>query len=140
VRKDALGEECARLGRPLGRTVALAAVLTIVVVGCGGSADSDLGLLTSPAESADSTVPSSSTTSTTPSTFVSTSVATTTTTLPVNLPAEGPVFGEETGVLLLLDDGIDGLTAVDLDRRPAGAKCGRRSARRRRAVFDGSGR
>jgi WD40 repeat protein len=36
------------------------------------------------------------------------------------LPAEGPVFGEPTNVLLLLDDGIDGLTAVDLDRRLAG--------------------
>jgi hypothetical protein len=38
----------------------------------------------------------------------------------MSLPAKGPVFGEPTGVLLLIDDGIDGLTAVDLDRRLAG--------------------
>ena len=43
-----------------------------------------------------------------------------TTGLAVRLPAEGPALGEATGMLLLLDDGIDGLTAVDLDRRLAG--------------------
>lgn len=35
------------------------------------------------------------------------------------LPLDGPVFGEETGIVLLVDDGIDGLTAIDLDRRLA---------------------
>jgi hypothetical protein len=45
---------------------------------------------------------------------------TTSTSLAMSLPAERPVFGEPTGVLLMLDDGIDGLTAVDLDRRLAG--------------------
>jgi hypothetical protein len=50
---------------------------------------------------------------------VTTSVVTTST-LSVLLPAKGPTFGEETGVLLLLDDGIDGLTAVDPDRRLIG--------------------
>jgi hypothetical protein len=44
----------------------------------------------------------------------------TSTSLAARLPAEGPLFGEPTGILLLLDDGIDGLTTVDLDRRLAG--------------------
>lgn len=35
------------------------------------------------------------------------------------LPADGPIFGEATGVVLLVDDGIDGLTAIDPDRRLA---------------------
>jgi hypothetical protein len=120
VTKDAPSKERVLLGRRVGRTVAMAAVLTIVVSACGGSADSDLAATTSLPENVDSTSPSSSTTSTTPLTSVTTSVVTTTTTLSLKHPAEGPVFGEETGVLLLLDDGIDGLTAVDLDRRLAG--------------------
>jgi hypothetical protein len=41
-------------------------------------------------------------------------------TLMVSLPSQGPVFGEETGILLLFDDGYDGLTAFDPDRRLAG--------------------
>jgi hypothetical protein len=97
----------------------MAAVLIIGLVGCGGSADSDLGATTSPAENVVSMNPSSSTTSSTPPTSVTTSWVTTTT-LTVTLPAEGPTFGDETGVLLLLDDGIDGLTAVDPDRRMVG--------------------
>jgi hypothetical protein len=119
VKKDAPNYECVRLGRPVWGTMAMAAVLIVVVAACGGLADSDLGAVTSPAENVDSTIPSSSTTSTTPPTSVTSSVVTTTT-LPVMLPAEGPTFGEETGALLLLDDGIDGLTAVDPDRRLAG--------------------
>jgi WD40 repeat protein len=42
---------------------------------------------------------------------------TTTTTLAAQVPAEGPVFGEETGMVLLLDDGLEGLIAVDPDAR-----------------------
>jgi hypothetical protein len=97
----------------------LATVLIIGLVGCEGAADSDPGATTSSAENVDSTNPSSSTTSTTSPTSVTTSVVTTST-LSVLLPAKGPTFGEETGVLLLLDDGIDGLTAVDPDRRLIG--------------------
>lgn len=41
------------------------------------------------------------------------------TTMAVQLPAAGPAFGEETGQLLLVDDGLSGLTAVDFDRRLA---------------------
>jgi len=39
------------------------------------------------------------------------------TTLIVDIPGAGPIFGEETGVVLLFDDGIDGLTAFDPDSR-----------------------
>jgi WD40 repeat protein len=42
---------------------------------------------------------------------------TTTSSLAVKLPAAGPIFGETTGVVLLLDDGLEGLTAIDPDRR-----------------------
>lgn len=35
----------------------------------------------------------------------------------VSLPPEGPIFGEETGVLFLFDDGLSGLIAVDPDGR-----------------------
>lgn len=48
-----------------------------------------------------------------------TSVTTTTTTLAAQVPAAGPIFGEETGMVLLLDDGLEGLTAVDPDARRA---------------------
>jgi hypothetical protein len=51
---------------------------------------------------------------TTASTSTTMAQVTTTTTLVIELPPEGPVFGEETGVLLLLDDGLDGLTAIGL--------------------------
>lgn len=37
----------------------------------------------------------------------------------VSVPVSGPLFGEETGVVLLFDDGGSGLTAVDPDRRLA---------------------
>ncbi len=37
--------------------------------------------------------------------------------LEVSMPSSGPLFGEETGVVLLFDDGLTGLTAVDPDRR-----------------------
>jgi hypothetical protein len=33
------------------------------------------------------------------------------------VPETGPIFGEETGVLLLYDDGLEGLIAIDPDRR-----------------------
>lgn len=37
----------------------------------------------------------------------------------MSLPVSGPIFGQATGVLLLFDDGLEGLTAVDPDRRLA---------------------
>ena len=119
VRRGAPSKERVRLGTPVGATLALAAVLIIGLGGCEGSADSDLVPITAPIENVDPTIPSSSTTSTRPPTSVTINVATAPT-LPVTLPAEGPTFGEETGVLLLFDDGVDGLTAVDPDRRLAG--------------------
>lgn len=65
-------------------------------------------------------VPSSTTASVAPTTAATNSTESgATTTLAISVPEEGPVFGEETGMLLLLDDGIEGLTAVDLDRRLA---------------------
>ncbi len=45
----------------------------------------------------------------------------TTTTLQVSIPVAGPLFGEETGVVLLFDDGYYGLMALDPDRRLAQA-------------------
>jgi hypothetical protein len=50
-------------------------------------------------------------------TTTTTAVQTTSTSLAVRLPEAGPIFGEETGVTLLFDDGIDGLTALDPDDR-----------------------
>lgn len=58
---------------------------------------------------------------TTPTTTPSVAPSTTPAAEPaIDIPAEGPVFGEETGVLLLLDDGLEGVTAVDLDGRRYG--------------------
>ncbi|HVR33273.1 MAG TPA: hypothetical protein VMS74_11270, partial [Acidimicrobiia bacterium] len=48
-----------------------------------------------------------------------TSPSTTVTSLAPVLPSEGPLFGVETGVVLLLDDGIDGVLAIDPDKRLA---------------------
>lgn len=53
-----------------------------------------------------------------PSTTTS-ATTTTTTTLAAQVPADGPIFGEETGMVLLLDDGLEGLTAIDPDARRA---------------------
>ena len=65
-------------------------------------------------------LPRGSATSAVPPPPTTAAVPTTPTTLAADLPAAGPLFGEETDVILLLDDGIDGLTAVDPDRRRAG--------------------
>lgn len=55
-----------------------------------------------------------------PATVPTTTVpSTTVTSLAPVLPSEGPLFGVETGVVLLLDDGIDGVLAIDPDRRLA---------------------
>ncbi len=55
-----------------------------------------------------------------PATTVATT-APTTTTLAAQVPADGPIFGEETGMVLLLDDGLEGLIAFDPDARRAAA-------------------
>ncbi len=53
-------------------------------------------------------------------TTTTTAVSPTTTTTPeVQIPESGPVFGVETGVVLLLDDGLEGVIAVDFDGRRA---------------------
>lgn len=93
----------------------VAAALIVVLVLPGGVADPDLTVATSQ-PATETTLPSVTTTpSTTPPTTMSR--PTTTTSLAVRLPAEGPIFGEETGVVLLLDNGLEGLTAIDPDRR-----------------------
>lgn len=110
-----------RRGRILGPAVAVAAGLVVVLlVMPGGVIDSDLAV-TSQSQTVDTAL-SSPTLRTAPSTTPPTTTArvTTTTSLAVKLPAQGPIFGEETGVLLLLDDGLDGLIAVDPDLRLAG--------------------
>lgn len=86
-------------------------VLLVLAVACSAT-DIDQGL--SAPESEPTTTP------TQPSIPSAVATASTMTTLAVSLPAGGPIFGEETGVLLLFDDGIDGVTAVDPDRRLAG--------------------
>lgn len=65
-------------------------------------------------------VPSNTTVGDVQATTTTSTETGTSTSLAISVPAEGPTFGDETGVLLLLDDGIDGVTAVDLDRRLAG--------------------
>ncbi|MGH8928799.1 MAG: TolB family protein [Acidimicrobiia bacterium] len=103
--------------RPLGWMVTAAVAAGVVVAGlvllapfAGGDAEPTIPVLeprlTAPTVSAGTNRPAT--------TFPTTS------TLAVRVPATGPVFGEETNVMLLFDDGIDGLTAVDLDRRLAG--------------------
>jgi hypothetical protein len=107
-----------RLGWLVAAAVVTAAgVLIIVLATSGGSVDPDAAVTITQPQVVDSTS-AASTVAVAPPT--ATARVTTTTTLGVRLPAQGPIFGEETGVLLLLDDGIDGLTAVDPDRRLAG--------------------
>ena len=58
------------------------------------------------------------TASTSPIPPTTTTTGLTTSTNPaVSLPEAGPIFGETTGVVLLFDNGIDGLTALDPDHR-----------------------
>ncbi|MGH8913441.1 MAG: hypothetical protein ACRDZM_02890 [Acidimicrobiia bacterium] len=66
------------------------------------------------------TLPSVTVPTTTPTTITSTTPAGPVTEPAIDIPIEGPVFGEETGVILLLDDGLEGVTAVDLDGRRGG--------------------
>jgi hypothetical protein len=103
--------------RAVGSRRALAICASIAAFSAGCTATPDAGAT----ETNGTTTPAESeTTSTTASTTTTMVQVTTTTTLAVKLPAQGAIFGDETGVLLLLDDGIDGLTAVDPDRRLAG--------------------
>lgn len=107
-----------RWGGLVGATAAIAiGVAVILLAPPGGRVDPDLAVTTSMSQAVESTLTSSTVATSPPTTGAK---ATTTTTLAVRLPPQGPIFGEETGVLLLFDDGIDGLTAVDADRRLAG--------------------
>ena len=85
---------------------AVAAAFIVVMVLPRGVADPDLSADTS-------TAPTDATTTTTMPRSVTTS------SLAVRVPTTGPIFGEATGVILLLDDGLEGLTAIDPDRRLA---------------------
>jgi hypothetical protein len=89
----------------------VAAAFIVVMVLPGGVADPDTAGTSLPPPTVTTTPPTtSSTTMPRP---------TTTSSLAVKLPAAGPIFGETTGVVLLLDDGLEGLTAIDPDRRLA---------------------
>lgn len=74
------------------------------------------GVVGPPEAAPTSTVTTLAPTTTIPATTVP---STTPTTLAPVVPPEGPLFGVETGVVLLLDDGIDGVLAIDPDRRLA---------------------
>lgn len=98
--------------------VAGAVIVTLLFVTIGLLVDPDGTATLVPG--VDTTL-SSPTETTTPTTNQSTSTtpAEPATGLAVDIPVEGPIFGEETGVLLLIDDGLDGLLAVDPDARLA---------------------
>lgn len=107
-----------RLGWLLVPVSAAVIFATLLLVTSGLLVDPD-GTATS--EPSVATTLPSPTSTTSPSVTQSTSTTQPATKrLAVEIPAEGPIFGEETGVLLLLDDGLDGLTAVDPDARLAG--------------------
>jgi hypothetical protein len=102
--------------RWIGIGAAVAAAVTLLVVAPGGMAPSpqsnDEAFGTSTVA-----VPRTTPATDHPSTTIPTTTGPQTTSLTVDLPEAGPIFGEETGVLLLFDDGYDGLTAFDPDRR-----------------------
>jgi hypothetical protein len=98
----------------LAPALAVAAAV-IVVFGVVPKGDPDPAVTSLPRTAATTLPPP--TVTTTPPTTPQTTKPQTTTSLAVRVPVEGPIFGEETGVLLLLDDGIDGLAAFDPDRR-----------------------
>jgi len=101
--------------RWIGLGVGVAAAVTLLVVAPAGVPPSSLS---DGEASGTSTVSVPATTATTARTTPpTTTVRQTTTSLAVDFPMEGPIFGEKTGVLLLFDDGYDGLTAFDADRR-----------------------
>jgi hypothetical protein len=84
---------------------------------CAGSvADEPAALRDTPSESLPVTTSGDVLVSTTTSVVEATSSTLET----ISSPAGAPYLGVETGVLLLVDDGIDGLTAVDLDHRLSG--------------------
>lgn len=93
-----------------------AAVFIMVLVLPGGVADPETVGTSLP--TGETSLPPATVTTTPPTTSSTTTPRpTTTSSLAVKLPAAGPIFGEATGVVLLLDDGLEGLTAVDPDRR-----------------------
>lgn len=107
-----------RVGRMAGVTAVAAMVVTALILASPPVAidtvDSrgvtDIGSLPAPS------VPAS----TAPSTPPRTMPANTTTPNPapvVSIPASGPTFAEDTGMVMLFDDGLEGLTAFDPDRR-----------------------
>jgi hypothetical protein len=98
----------------------VAAVL--VVAGFGflappaGDIDNQPGDVVGPPDASPSTVTTIAPTTTLPTTTVP---STTVTSLAPVVPAEGPLFGVETGVLILVDDGLSGIVAIDPDKRLA---------------------
>jgi hypothetical protein len=98
---------------------AVVAAVIVILILPGGVADPEAGGTSLPTGGETSLPPP--TVATTPPTTPSTTMPrpTTTSSLAVKLPAMGPIFGEATGVVLLLDDGLEGLTAIDPDRRLA---------------------
>lgn len=95
---------------------AVAAALVVVLAVPGGVADPETVGTSLPVTGATS-LPPPAVSTTPPATSTTMARPTTTSSLAINLPATGPIFGEATGVVLLLDDGLEGLTAIDPDRR-----------------------
>ncbi|MEX1208510.1 MAG: WD40 repeat domain-containing protein [Acidimicrobiia bacterium] len=96
----------------------VAVALVVVLVLPGGVADPETVGTSLP--TGETSLPPPTVTTTPPTTSSTTMPRpTTTSSLAVKLPAAGPIFGETTGVVLLLDDGLEGLTAIDPDRRLA---------------------
>lgn len=96
---------------------AVAAVALVVVLFVpGGVADPETVGTSLPATGG-TLLPPSAVTTMPPATSTTMPRLTTTSSLAVKLPASGPIFGEATGVVLLFDDGLEGLTAIDPDRR-----------------------
>lgn len=107
--------------QPRGWPRALIAAALVVAVFVflappAGDIDDQPDDVVGPPEASPSTVTTIAPTTTVPTTTVP---STPVTSLPPVLPSEGPLFGVETGVVLLLDDGIDGVLAIDPDKRLA---------------------
>jgi hypothetical protein len=81
-----------------------------------GDIDRQLDDVVAPPEASPSTVTTTAPTTTVPPT---TAPLAPMTTLAPLVPDEGPLFGVETGVLILLDDGLSGIVAIDPDNRLA---------------------
>ena len=95
---------------------ALVVAVFVFLAPPAGDIDGQTDDVVGPPDASPSTVTTIAPTTTVPTMTVP---STTVTSLPPVLPSEGPLFGVETGVVLLFDDGIDGVLAIDPDKRLA---------------------